>query len=226
MAILLPNNLAWLAEYISFLGPLLQGAVLTLEISAVAALGAVSVGLVVCAGRLSENRVISGAARFYISLIRGTPLLLQLFYIYYALPEIGIVLPAFTAGAIGLSLNFGAYLAELFRAGVQSISRGQTEAAAALGLHSFARFRLVVAPQALRVILPALGNYALVLIKDSSLVAVLSVLELMRAGELLANATFRALPIYTMVGAIYFLMCVVVAKAFERAERKLQIPTR
>jgi polar amino acid transport system permease protein len=223
---LLPNNFAWLAEYISFLGPLLQGAVLTLEISAVAAIGAVSVGLIVCAGRLSENRIISGVARVYISLIRGTPLLLQLFYIYYALPEVGIVLPAFAAGAIGLSLNFGAYLAELFRAGVQSIGRGQTEAAAALGLHRFVRFRLVVAPQALRVILPALGNYALVLIKDSSLVAVLSVLELMRAGELLANATFRALPIYTMVGVIYFMMCVVVAKAFERAERKLQIPSR
>ncbi|MBN8956675.1 MAG: amino acid ABC transporter permease [Rhizobiales bacterium] len=223
---MLPNNPAWLAEYISFLGPLLHGAVLTLSISAVAAVGAVSVGLIVCAGRLSENRIVSRITRGYISLIRGTPLLLQLFYIYYALPEIGIVLPAFTAGAIGLSLNFGAYLAELFRAGVQSVGRGQTEAAAALGLHSFSRFRLVVAPQALRVILPALGNYALVLIKDSSLVAVLSVLELMRAGELLANATFKALPIYTMVGAIYFIICVVVAKAFERAERKLQIPSR
>jgi polar amino acid transport system permease protein len=215
-----------MAEYLVFIPPLLWGAVWTLAISGVAAVGAVLVGVLVCAGRISEDPILVRITRGYISLVRGTPLLLQLFYIYYALPEIGIVLPAFVAGVIGLSLNFGAYLAELFRAGVQSVSKGQTEAARALGLRRILLFRLVIAPQAFRTILPALGNYALVLLKDSSLVAVLSVLELMRAGELLANATFKALPVYTMVGAIYFLMCLLVARVFERGERLLAIPGR
>ncbi len=215
-----------MSDYLLFMPPLLMGAVWTLAISACAACGAILVGLIVCAGRLSENPILLRITRAYISLIRGTPLLLQLFYIYYALPEVGIVLPAFLAGVIGLSLNFGAYLAELFRAGVQSVGKGQTEAARALGLRSFHLFRLVIAPQALRTILPALGNYALVLLKDSSLVAVLSVLELMRAGELLANATFKALPVYTLVGLIYFAMCFVVARLFERGERALAIPGR
>lgn len=215
-----------MSDYLLFVGPLLRGAAWTLAISAVACAGAVMVGLLVCAGRLARNPILVRVTRGYIALLRGTPLLLQLFYIYYALPEVGIVLPAFLAGVIGLSLNFGAYLAELFRAGVQSVNSGQMEAATALGLRRLAVFRLVIAPQALRTILPALGNYALVLMKDSSLVAVLSVLELMRSGELLANATFKALPVYTMVGAIYFLMCFVVARLFERSERLLAIPGR
>ena len=148
----------------------------------------------------------------YIDIIRGTPLLLQLFYIYYGLPEMGVVINGFVAGVLGLTLNFGAYLAELFRSGIQSVDAGQYEAARALGL------RRIVLPQALRTIFPALGNYALVLIKETSLVAVISVYELMRAGEMLAGATFQALTVYTMVGVIYFVLCSVLAYLFRRSE--------
>ena len=195
-----------------YLTPLAEGTVWTLALFFCSAFLAVALGLVVCLCRLSRHRAVSRAARVYIDIIRGTPLLLQLFYIYYGLPEMGVVINGFVAGVLGLTLNFGAYLAELFRSGIQSVDAGQYEAARALGL------RRIVLPQALRTIFPALGNYALVLIKETSLVAVISVYELMRAGEMLAGATFQALTVYTMVGVIYFVLCSVLAYLFRRSE--------
>ena len=185
---------------------------------------AVVIGLVVCFCRISRAPVISQVATFYIEVIRGTPLLLQLFYIYYALPDAGIRLPAFEAGVMGLSMNFGAYLAELFRAGIQSIDAGQTQAARSLGMTTAQCMRHVVLPQALRVIFPALGNYALVLVKESSLVAVLSVRELMRAGELLASSTFQTLKVFTLVGAIYLVVSYALSLTFRGVEKRLRLP--
>jgi len=167
---------------------------------------------------------LSHLATGYIEIIRGTPLLLQLFYIYYALPDVGIRLPAFSAGVAGLSMNFGAYLAELFRAGIQSVDFGQREAARSLGLRPAQAMRHIVLPQAVRVIFPALGNYALVLVKESSLVAVLSVRELMRAGELLASSTFQTMKIFTLVGAIYLVMSYALSLTFRGVEKKLRLP--
>ncbi len=211
-------------ELMTYLAPLGQGAVWTLALSACSAVLAVLLGLLVCLCRMSSIRAVSLGAKWYIDIIRGTPLLLQLFYIYYALPELGVIIPAFVAGVMGLTLNFGAYLAELFRGGIQSVDAGQHDAGRSLGLSRVQRLRLIVLPQALRSMFPALGNYALVLIKESSLVAVISVYELMRAGELLAGATFKALEVYTLVGLIYMLMCSCVAHAFKRGERLLTVP--
>jgi polar amino acid transport system permease protein len=213
-----------MSQIMLFLPPLIEGAWWTVALSFTAAFGAVAVGLLVCVCKMAGSPLLSRPARIYIEIIRGTPLLLQLFYLYYGLPEIGIVMPAFLAGVLGLSLNFGAYLAELFRAGIQSVDQGQRQAARSLGMNSIMVFYLVVMPQALRNIFPALGNYALVLVKDSSLVAVISVLELMRAGELLASATFKALEVYTLVGAIYLLICFALSRSFLAAERRLAIP--
>ncbi len=182
------------------------------------------IGLVVCFCRISRLPVVSQVATFYIEIIRGTPLLLQLFYIYYALPDVGIRLPAFQAGVAGLSMNFGAYLAELFRAGIQSIDFGQREAGRSLGLTAPQSMRHIVLPQAVRVIFPALGNYALVLVKESSLVAVLSVRELMRAGELLASSTFQTMKIFTLVGAIYLVISYALSLTFRGVEKKLRLP--
>lgn len=212
------------AEILLYMPALLRGAVWTLGLAACSAVGAVAVGLLVCGGRMSGVTLFSAPARGFISIIRGTPLLLQIFYIYYGLPELGIVMPAFVAGVLALSLNFGAYLAELFRGGIQSVDRGQRQAAMALGLSGLQAFALVVAPQAFRTILPALGNYATVLVKETSLVATISVLELMRSGELLASATFRVLLIYSLVGLIYYAICFVVARIFTSAERRAAIP--
>ena len=207
-----------------YLPTLLRGAGWTLALSLASAVGGVALGLCVCAGRLSLTRILSTPARVFISVIRGTPLLLQLFYIYYGLPEFGVVLPAFAAGVLGLSVNLGAYLAELFRGALQALDTGQRQAAQALGLSRSQAFFLVIAPQAVRNTLPALGNYALVLVKESSLVATISVLELMRSGELLANATFRVLVVYTLVGVIYYAICSFVAALFSVAEKRMSIP--
>ena len=185
---------------------------------------AVVIGLLVCFARMSRVPVVSQVATVYIEIIRGTPLLLQLFYIYYALPDVGIRLPAFHAGVAGLSMNFGAYLAELFRAGIQSIDFGQREAARSLGLTPPQSMRYIVLPQAIRVIFPALGNYALVLVKESSLVAVLSVRELMRAGELLASSTFQTMKIFTLVGVIYLVISYALSLTFRGVEKKLRLP--
>jgi len=207
-----------------FLPPLMKGALYTIGLCALSSVLAVVIGLVVCVCKMSRLRLLSKVASGYIDLIRGTPLLLQLFYIYYALPDIGIILPAFLAGVLGLSINFGAYLAELFRSGIQSIDRGQTDAANAVGLSAWHRMRYVILPQALRNIYPGLANYGLVLIKDSSLVAVISVLELMRTGELLASSTFEAMKVYTLVALIYLAISYVVAKSFSFGEKALAVP--
>jgi polar amino acid transport system permease protein len=214
----------WVASLGEFIPALAHGALYTLALSAVSMACAVAAGLLVALARMSENRGLSRIAALYIDFIRGTPLLLQLFFIYYALPEIHIVFPVFVAGVLGLSLNFAAYLAELFRAGIQSVPKGQHQAARALGLTPYLRLRLVVLPQAIRYIFPAIGNYALVMLKDSSLTAVISVLELMRTGELLASVTFRYMEIYALVAAFYLAMSAVVAKLFRLGERALAIP--
>ena len=207
-----------------YMAPLLEGAVWTLALFFSSAFLAVAVGLIACFARLSSKRLLRAAAKTYIEIIRGTPLLVQLFFIYYGLAEVGIVMTGFVAGALGLTLNFGAYLAELFRSGIQSIDTGQYEASRALGIRSLQRLRVVIIPQALRNIFPALGNYALVLVKDTSLVAVISVSELMRSGEMLASATFQSLLVYTLVGAIYFVMCSVISYVFRRGEKILTVP--
>ncbi|OZI31215.1 amino acid ABC transporter permease [Bordetella genomosp. 10] len=207
-----------------YLSPLAEGATWTLALFFCSAFLAVALGLLVCLCRMSRSPVASRLARGYIEIIRGTPLLLQLFYIYYGLPQMGVVIDGFVAGVLGLTLNFGAYLAELFRSGIQSVDAGQYEAARALGLNRRQRLHRVVLPQALRTVFPALGNYALVLVKETSLVAVISVYELMRAGEMLAGATFQALTVYTLVGLIYFAMCSALSYLFRRSEKRLTVP--
>ncbi|MFJ1257906.1 amino acid ABC transporter permease [Cupriavidus sp. CuC1] len=213
-----------LATLKMYLFPLAEGATATIALFFPTAFFAVALGLVICFCRMSSNGLLRGAAKGYIEIIRGTPLLVQLFFIYYGMPEIGIVLPGFLAGVIGLTINLSAYLAELFRGGIQSVDAGQYEAARALGLTKLQRLRAVILPQAGRMIFPALGNYALVLVKESSLVAVISVYELMRAGEMLAGATFKSLLVYSLVGAVYFLLCSVVSGVFRWGERRLAVP--
>lgn len=207
-----------------YLVPLINGAMWTLALFFSSAFFAVILGLVTCFSRMSRRRWLRRIAKTYIEIIRGTPLLVQLFFLYYGLAEIGIVMTAFVAGSLGLTLNFGAYLAELFRGGLQSVDSGQYEASRALNLSSFQRLRVIVIPQAARTIFPALSNYALVLIKETSLVAIISVTELLRSGELLAAATFEPLFVYTLVAAIYMAMCSVISYAFRHGEQRLSVP--
>lgn len=185
---------------------------------------ACAVGLPLALARLYGGRILAGIARVYIDVMRGIPLLLVLFFLYYGLPSAGVELSAFQAGFLGLGLNFGAYMAEVFRAGVQSIDKGQILASKALGMRPTQYMRKVVLPQAFRTIYPALANYLLVMLKDSSLVAVISLQELLLSGQLVVNSTFKAIEVYIVIGAIYLVMTHGLALIMARGERGLRIP--
>ncbi len=198
---------------------LLRGAVTTVQLTVVSMALALVAGLVLALMRLSRSRpfrLLSGA---YIEIIRGTPLLVQLFIIYYGLPQYGIRLEAFAAGVIGLSMNYSAYLAEVYRAGILAIDKGQWEAGGSIGLSRAALLQYIIVPQAARIVLPPVGNYFISMLKDFALVSTISIIELMRAAQLRVAITFRAMDIYLVVALIYFLMsypCSVLIRYLER----------
>lgn len=182
---------------------LLEGAKTTVAISVVAMAIALVLGLVAALGRLSRSWPLRAVAGFYVEVIRGTPLLVQLFIVYYGLPSYGIRLGPFTAGFLTLGIHYGAYLSEVYRAGILSIDRGQWEAAASIGMTRRMILREIILPQAVRVILPPIGNYFISMLKDSALTATITVTELLRAGQLRVAITFRAMDIYLLVAALY-----------------------
>jgi len=193
-------------DLLVFLPSLLKGAVITIELTILSLIIALVIGLVAAFARISHNFIFKQLASIYISIIRGTPLLVQLMYIYFVLPELGIKLSAFTSALIGLALYEGAYLAEIFRAGISSIGKGQLEAAYAIGMNYSMAMRRIILPQAIKNVLPPIGNSAILLLKNSSLAAVITVNELMHTGENLATSTFRNIEIFTMVAVIYWLL--------------------
>lgn len=188
---------------------LLRGALITLGLSVAAmALGLVC-GLVAALMRMSTNKFIREPARFYIWVMRGTPVLVQLIVIYTGLPQLGLRLDVLTSAIVGLGLNEGAYLAEIFRAGIMAVPRGQFEAAQALGLSRGRTMRLVVIPQALRIVVPPIGNTFNSLMKTSSLTSVISMDELLRRTEMLIQAQFRVLEIFADAALYYLLLTTV-----------------
>jgi polar amino acid transport system permease protein len=198
---------------------LLRGAVTTVQLTVVSMALALVAGLVLALMRLSRSRPLRLLSGAYIEIIRGTPLLVQLFIIYYGLPQYGIRLEAFAAGVIGLSMNYSAYLAEVYRAGILAIDKGQWEAGGSIGLSRAALLQYIIVPQAARIVLPPVGNYFISMLKDSALVSTISIIELMRAAQLRVAITFRAMDIYLVVALIYFLMsypCSVLIRYLER----------
>ncbi len=211
---------------ISFLPPLLKGAWLTIVVSMLSFALALVVGLLFGVARISRFMPLRAVAAVYIQFIRGTPLLLQLFFIYYVLPYSGVVLTPFVSAVIGLTLNYGAYMAEIYRSGIQAIPKGQWEAGAAVGMSRRLLMRRIVLPQALRIIMPSLGNNFVSIFKDSALVSVITMRDLMFSAQLLASATFKHFEIYAMVAVIYFLISYPAAMLVEWIERMLQIGRR
>lgn len=207
-----------------FIPILLKGANYTVQITVTAIILSTVWGFILSQGLRSGKRWIYIPSRFYINIIRGTPLLVQMFYVYFVLPDLGIRLTALQAGIVGLSLCYGAYHAEIFRAGILSIPQGQWEAAKAIGLKSRQIMARIILPQAARVILPPIGTSFIILLKDSSLASAITVRELTRSGQLLASTTFENLRVYTMVALIYILMTQVLAWMIRWAERKFRIP--
>ncbi len=200
---------------------LLQGAVVTLELSVLSMALGIVLGLVIALGRMSGRWWLEWPLRAYVEIWRDVPLIVQLLVIYFTLPTIGIVLPGFWAGILGLSLNMGAYLSEVFRAAIQSIDPGQREAGLSIGMSRTMIYSRVILPQALRIAIPTVGGYFISLLKDSSLVSFIAVNELLRHGSILINNTFRSMEIYLMVAIIYFFMSFVASRLVLRVEHVL-----
>ncbi len=178
----------------------------TLWLSGLSLFGAVVVGIISCAMRLSQSRILRGVAGVYIESIRSTPLLVQLYFFYFGLPTLGVMLPEWVTGVIALTLNSGAYYAEIIRSGIQAIDSGQIEAGIASGLSYFHRMRYIILPQALgNTIRPMLGQ-AIILVKDSSLLSLISIVELTRAGQLLTSERFMPAEGFLTTAAFYLIL--------------------
>jgi len=198
----------------------IQGAALTLFVTACSMLFALLAGVLTAMGRLSRNPFAFALATFYASLFRGTPLLVQVLIIYLALPQVGIVLGALSSGLIALSLNYGAYLAETIRSGMMSVPVGQREAAMALGLPPWVITWKVTAPQALRLIIPPAGAQFISMLKDSSLVSIMGLWELNFLAQSYARATYHYMEMLITAALIYWVMSIVFELVQFRLERR------
>ncbi|WP_454049542.1 amino acid ABC transporter permease [Cellulomonas sp. Marseille-Q8402] len=204
------------------IGPLLEGAIRgTIPLTLISFVIGLVIALLVALARLSRVRVLSWLARAYISVIRGTPLLVQLFLIFYALPSLGIVLDPFPSAIIAFSLNVGGYAAETIRAAILSVPRAQWEAAATIGFGPTLTLRRVVLPQALRVSVPPLSNTFISLVKDTSLASTIMVTELLRKAQEIAAPTYEFMTLYSLAAVIYWLICLVLSALQVRLERRL-----
>ncbi|KWS24038.1 amino acid ABC transporter permease [Pseudomonas syringae] len=197
----------------------LQGAALTLFVSVCSIVVSVVLGFVTALARLSSSAVAFGIASFYASFFRGTPLLIQILLIYLGLPQLGIVPGAITAGVIALSLNYGAYLSEIFRAGIIGVSVGQREAALALALRPTQIFWRVTLPQAMRTIIPPTTNQFISMLKDSSLISVMGVWEVMFLAQSYGRSSYRYIEMLTTAAVLYWIMSIGLELLQSRLER-------
>lgn len=209
---------AFIAEWGPFI---VGGAGLTVLVSGVSIVFATALALVGAIARMSRNAYVSGVASLYVSLVRGTPLIVQIYFIYLALPQVGIVLPAIPSGIIALSFNYGAYMTEIFRAGIQAVPRGQREAAQSLGLTERLVMWRIVLPQAFRIVIPAIGNDFVAMLKDSSLVSILAVEELLFRSQLVGRQNFRSLEALIIAAAVYWILTMVFSYFQQRLEQRM-----
>ncbi|MFP3892035.1 ectoine/hydroxyectoine ABC transporter permease subunit EhuD [uncultured Ralstonia sp.] len=204
-----------------FLPILLKGAVITVEVTVLSFLLSSVIGLGLALMRLSPIQAVSTAGATIVNIIRGLPIIVQLFYIYFVLPDVGIQLTAFQAGVIGLGIAYSAYQAENFRAGIEAVDPGQREAAQAMGMRGALIMRRVILPQAFRIALPPYGNTLVMMLKDSSLVSTITVAEMTRAGQLIASSTFQNMAVYTLVALLYLVMSLPLVFGLRRLERRM-----
>jgi polar amino acid transport system permease protein len=197
-----------------------DGIMITFEVTVLSIGLALVIGLFTGLGRISKNPVINGIASLYVEVIRGIPLLVQLFYIYFALGRI-IQMPPLPSAVLAMSICYGAYMGEIFRAGIQAIPKGQTEAARSLGMTPAQSMYHVILPQAVKTILPPVGNEFVALLKDSSLVSILAVADLLRRGREYASQSFAYFETYTMVALVYLMITLFFSKLISIMEEKI-----
>ncbi len=208
-------DVAFMGHFFSFI---MQGSWITVRVSAISIILAVILALLGALGRLSKNPFANGISGFYISLIRGTPLLVQVYIWYLGLPRVNIVLPGELAGILALGVNYGAYMTEIFRAGIQAIGKGQHEAAEALGMSRAQLYRRIVLPQAFRIVIPPIGNQFIAMMKDSSLVSLMSIWELSYRAQKIGRQYFRSLETFMIAAAFYWILTVI----FQSLQGKLE----
>ena len=207
---------------LEILPQLARAAVVTIEATVLGFAVAAVLGLVLALLRRSRNPWTSGITGGFVEFIRSTPVLIQIFFLFFVFPRFGIVIPAFAAGVMALGLHYACYCSEVYRAGLDGVPRGQWEAAVALNLGPLRTYRDVVIPQAIPPVVPALGNYLIGMFKETPLLSAIAVLELMQTAKIIGSETFRYLEPITMVGAFFLVMSLVSAAGVRRVEAWLK----
>ena len=204
---------------------LLAAAVITIEATLLGFAVAAVLGLVLAILRMSQNPWIANPITGLIEFIRGTPVLIQIFFMFYVLPQFGITMPALLAGVLALGLHYATYCSEVYRAGLENIPRGQWEAATALNLTPYRTFKDVIIPQAIPPVVPALGNYFIAMFKETPLLSAIAVVELMQTAKILGSFSFRYLEPITLVGVFFLIMSLVASLGNQQFERWLRLRT-
>lgn len=213
----------WLQLMLESLAPLLWACLtFTIPLTILSFAFGLLLGLASALLRLFGPRPLSAAVRFYVWIIRGTPLLVQLFLLFFGLPQLGILLPAFVCGVIGLGIYSGAYVSEIVRGAIQSIDKGQMEAARSIGMSSGQAMRSVVLPQAVVRMIPPLGNEFIALIKNSALVSLLTIHDLMHEGQKIISVSYRSLEVYLAIAVVYFILTGATTLALRHVELRLR----
>ena len=198
---------------------MLDGSEITLEIFFVTLLLSLPLGMLAALGRLSQFKIISRLVEFYIWLMRGTPLMLQLLFVYFALPLVGVRLPDIAAALLAFTLNYAAYFAEIFRAGIQAVPKGQYEAAKTLGMSYPQTMRRIILPQVIRIVLPPVSNETINLVKDTSLVYILAMNDLLRVARTIVQREFDMTP-FLIAAVFYLAMTFVLTWGFKKLEAR------
>ncbi|HYC46534.1 MAG TPA: ectoine/hydroxyectoine ABC transporter permease subunit EhuD [Burkholderiales bacterium] len=209
-------------SYAASLAPVLAPALwVTVQATLAGTAIALTLGLLLALARRAQNALVSRPAAAFVELVRRTPLLVQLYFLFFALPAAGVSLSPFATGALGLGLHYAAYCAEVYRAGIESVPRGQWEAAAALNLPRAHTWLRIVLPQAIARMVPALGNYVVAMFKETPLLSAIAVVELLQAAKIAGSETFRYVEPMTLVGAIFLVLSLVTAKGIRVLEARL-----
>lgn len=217
--------ITFLKDIVNYTGTLfpqvLEGLKVTMEIFLLTLILSIPLGVLVALGRLSKIKIINKLTGFYVLIMRGTPLLLQIVFIFFGLPNLNIVIDRFPAAIIAFTLNYAAYFGEIFRAGISSVDIGQNEASQVLGLSKKDTFFRIILPQAFKTILPPIANEIVTLVKDTALVYVIGIDELLRVGKIACNRDSSLLPLL-IIGIVYLILIGILTKILDKLEKKYQ----
>jgi polar amino acid transport system permease protein len=213
-------NVSW-GFTLQIMPRVLQGLLVTVEATVVGMALALVIGLVLVIGRRARSRIIVAPVRFIIEFIRSTPLLVQLYFIFFVFPDLGIRLGPFLAGVIGLGLHYGCYMSEVYRSGIDNIPKGQWEAAISLDLTRIQTYRDIILPQAVPPILPMVGNYLISMFKDTPLLSAITVLEMLQRAKMIGSETFHYFEPLTVVGILFLILSLLSSVAVRRLEKIL-----